>query len=193
MRHSQTDIVSRIKIPLVDGWPSVGYFNYDAIKSLEFGRFGSRSLNQHLFVDDWRFESCWRRPDFGTGLFSFGATLIAPDFSLFLDDPLPFAIYQMWRSRVISSQWSLNGRFSVPCIQFGSLSTLPFASIGILPGSVLAVRCPSSHSDIDYYSFAVKQIVQDVQCPLLLIFGSLRTDFKKNLSCDSKIFKLYPR
>lgn len=68
----------------------------------KFMRFGTQNDKPfHCFVDDWRLESIWRHPFKMSERALISSFAVAPDFTVHENHPLPYAFYQVWRSRVV--------------------------------------------------------------------------------------------
>ncbi len=139
-------------LPLVygaDGWPAPAFIRPDPLQqwdSLLWARWGSGApagVALHCFVEDWRFETAWRRPELTVSPALLAGIVVAPDFSISWSDPEPWAAHQVWRSRSVGHFWAAHGAVVVPVLQWGGPQTWPACARGIRPGSVVAVRGPS--------------------------------------------------
>ena len=74
----------------------------------------------HTFTDDYRQEFFWRRPQEGLLVALSAGTVTAPDFTVWTDDPAPWAQYQAWRSAVVAQLWQDNGVDVLPVVSFKS-------------------------------------------------------------------------
>lgn len=154
-------------------WPSVGSRLCEFPSPLPvFDRYGSSSSlgHFHTFVDDWRLESIWRHPHLQAHRV-IDTVCVAPDYSVFWGDPLPFVTWQCWRSRVVSWAWSRAGALVIPAIQFGNVSSFPISVSGVRPGSVLAVRGPSCHDDMDRWISGCTYWKNVIHPDLVIQFG----------------------
>lgn len=141
-------------------------------EKLVFGRFGSGGefLNRHTFVDDWRLEHLWRRPELGLLKLLQNNVVTAPDFTIETNFPQPLLAYQVWRSASLARYWTNAGLKVVPVLQWGDPELYRFCTQGILPGSVVAVRGPQKGTEIDWIQGALF-MQQYLNPSLVLHFG----------------------
>jgi hypothetical protein len=100
----------------------------------------------HTFVDDYRQELFWRRPEEGLLVAIAAGVAVAPDFTSYTDDPEPWRQYQAWRSAVIASYWASHGVGVLPVVSFRT------GSQGwVEGGSWWAVRSPAAGVDGDQW------------------------------------------
>jgi len=141
----------------------------------EFWRYGSIPFGKlpiHCYVDDWRLESIWRADDLQKTRFS-GQVAIAPDFSVFADDPLPLAQFQIWRNRVVSWHWKQAGCRVIPTVQFGKPDSWKFAVSGVTRGSLLAIRGPGLRVDMGFWREACEFWQEAVSPSIIIQFGRM--------------------
>lgn len=129
-----------------------------------------RSSHFHTFVDDWRMEAIWRDPDLKSDKV-FGLVCTAPDFSVFIDDPAPQAVYQFWRSRIVAARWELAGAFVIPVVQFGCDASRFDSTRGVKRHSVLAVRGPARGDDLGAWKAGCEYWRYRIDPDLVLQFG----------------------
>jgi hypothetical protein len=93
----------------------------------------------HFFLDDYRFETVWTKPERGLSRpCSVGAAL-CPDFSLWRDMPLVMQQWQVYRSRWCGAWMRYHGVHVIPTISWSTPDSYPFAFAGVACGSVVAV------------------------------------------------------
>lgn len=132
-----------------DGWPAPAFVPPDPLHawdSVLWARWGSGApadVALHCFVEDWRFETAWRRPELTVPPALLAGIVVAPDFSIAWTDPEPWALHQVWRSRCVGEYWRRHGVTVIPVLQWGGPQTFPACARGIRRGSLVAVRGPS--------------------------------------------------
>jgi hypothetical protein len=93
----------------------------------------------HFFLDDYRFEFAWNRPEaFAKQLIQCGGAL-TPDFSLWADMPLAMQLWNVYRNRWLGTWLESWGIRVIPTVGWSTSQTWPFAFEGIAPDSVVAV------------------------------------------------------
>lgn len=135
-------------------------------------RYGTQSDGQpfHCFVDDFRLEAIWRHKDKKVDSLVLSPFAVLPDFTVETNYPLPYAFYQVWRSRVIGAWWASHGLYVIPTLQWGDPNINPFLFLGLEACQVVAVRSPSKGSYPAWYH-GVRQFLDICQPQLVLHFG----------------------
>lgn len=128
------------------------------------GRWRSGAL--HTFVDDYRQEFCWRNPEQGLLVAIAAGVCTAPDFTIWLDDPVEWRRFQAWRSALVAGYWSAWGVHVLPVISFGSGCEDYVSS-----GSTWAVRGPGRRSDQRAWWRQLVGFVERVDVGRLVVFG----------------------
>lgn len=109
-------------------------FNYaKTAKGEDFGKF------LHFFVDDYQFERLWRAPAKYLPLVRRFAGALSPDFSCYLDMPLPMQRWNEYRRRALANYWQRNGVEVVPTLSWGDPRSYGFAFDGLPRRSTVAV------------------------------------------------------
>lgn len=102
-----------------------------------------------FYLDDWRFEAVWNDAvDVAAKLKGKGfAAVIAPDFSVWRDDPPAVQIFNIYRSRWCARYWQELGMPIVPSLNWSSEGSYEFAFAGIPVGApVVSVQCRTTKS-----------------------------------------------
>jgi len=128
------------------------------------GRWASGPL--HTFVDDYRQEFVWRRPQEGLLMALAAGVCTAPDFTVWLDEPPEWRAFQAWRSAVVAGYWQANGVDVLPVVSFGS-----GCERFVRPGSTWAVRAPGRGSDAARWADRLQGFVELAQVGRLIVFG----------------------
>lgn len=116
----------------------------------------------HTFVDDYRLEGFWRRPQAGLVAAVAAGLVTAPDYTAHVDDPQPFRAYQGWRSASVGRYWQAHGVTAVPVVSFGT-----GVEDHVRPGSAWAVRGASDAA----WRRRLAAFVERSSCARLLVFG----------------------
>jgi hypothetical protein len=130
-----------------------------------------------FFVDDYRFECLWRRPEFYTQqLLAFGwGAVLSPDFSTWQDDPLVVQAYNIYRSRALSVKWQNAGINIIPVLSWSAEPSFLFCFRGIPQHApVCATECRTAgQHDADRRRFLVglTEGVGQIRPATVLIYG----------------------
>lgn len=93
----------------------------------------------HFCLDDYQFQRIWNKPDmYIEKLERYGAVL-TPDFSLYMDMPLPMKMWNIYRSRLIGQIMQDRGLTVIPTVSWGGVDTFDFAFEGLPIGGVISV------------------------------------------------------
>lgn len=126
------------------------------------GRWKSGPL--HTFVDDYRQEFFWRRPEEGLLTAMVAGCATAPDFTVWNDDPEPWREYQAFRSALLASFWQSAGVDVFPVVSFRT------SVAHVLPGSLWAVRGPAAQN-VDGWLVDIEQHFSRAEPAGYVVFG----------------------
>lgn len=93
----------------------------------------------HYFLDDYRFETTWSRPEQSLSRVGRTGLTLSPDYSLWREMPKAMQIWQVYRNRWCGAWAALNGIKVIPTVSWSTPDTYPFAFSGIERGSVVAI------------------------------------------------------
>jgi len=93
----------------------------------------------HFFLDDYRFETVWNKPERGLSRCRTVGAALTPDFSLWGDMPLAMQLWQVYRSRWCGAWLLHHGVQIIPTISWSTPDSYAFAFAGIPTGSVVAI------------------------------------------------------
>lgn len=130
----------------------------------------------HFFLDDFRFESVWNKPENSLQALKKFRTVLSPDFSLYRDWPLAIQLWNTYRSRWMGRFWQAHGFTVIPTISWSTEESYAFAFIGVETGSVVAISAcgiEHVHNQLDYDLFMAgyKQMIQVIQPTAVLCYG----------------------
>lgn len=132
-----------------------------------WGQWGG-SPNVHLFVDDWRIEPVWKNPQ--RPEVAWYQAVTCPDFTIEANFPLPYARYQLWRSRVVGHFWERMGVKVVPVLQWGHRRYCHAMAEGLYGCQVVAVRAPQVGTE-DQWADQARMLLEVIRPRLVLHFG----------------------
>ena len=99
-------------------------------------RFEDRAEGGTLgfFLNDYQIEALWTKADYYVQKFIADkwAALVAPDFSMWADDPIYQQIWNLARSRVLARKWQDAGIPVFPTLNWSTEASFEFAFEGIL-------------------------------------------------------------
>lgn len=93
----------------------------------------------HFFLDDYRFETMWTKPQRGLSRVIRAGLALTPDFSLWQEMPLAMQLWQVYRSRWCGCWMNSHGVHVIPTVSWSTPASFEFAFTGIPPYSAVAV------------------------------------------------------
>lgn len=93
----------------------------------------------HFFIDDYQFERVWNSPERYLDCLKGYDCVLTPDFSLYMDMPLPMQVWNLYRSRALGRFWQSRGLRVVPTLSWAQPETYPWAFGGLPRRSTVAV------------------------------------------------------
>jgi hypothetical protein len=129
----------------------------------------------HFWLDDYRFERVWSRPNDTLPAIQRAGTAFAPDFSLYRDWPLALQIFNTYRSRWCGAFWQDHGVAVIPTVSWSTPASYAFAFAGLPPGGMVAVsargfRDPDARR---WFEQGYQAMVTQAQPSLVLVYGRL--------------------
>lgn len=101
----------------------------------------------HFFVDDYQFERLWNKPEKYLPLLKQFKGVLSPDFSLYMDMPLPMQRWNEYRRRALANYWQSCGLNVIPTLSLTNSDSYEFCFGGIAEGSTVAVSTVGIKND----------------------------------------------
>lgn len=98
-----------------------------------------KDVGVHFYIDDYQFERVWRYPERYTDMLAQYDCILSPDFSLYMDMPMPMKIWNVYRSRFIGAYYQSQGLYVIPTLSWAEPETFEFCFLGIPKGSIVSV------------------------------------------------------
>lgn len=150
-------------------------FNY--AKSSEIKNCGI-----HFYVDDYQFERIWNYPEKYVDVLDQYECILTPDFSLYLDMPMPMKIWNIYRSRLIGQYFQKRGIKVIPTISWAEEETFKFCFKGIPKGSIVSISTIGVKQDenaLKIWRDGVNEMIKQIEPKAILVYGGkLDYDFK---------------
>ena len=96
----------------------------------------------HFFLDDYRFESVWTKPDTALNRLRGFCGALTPDFSLYADWPLAVQQWNHYRSQWLGRYWQEQGIRVIPTVNWSTPDSFDWCFTGIPPGQIVALAVP---------------------------------------------------
>ena len=129
-----------------------------------------------FYIDDYKFEQIWTDAvkyveEFAT--FGWGA-VIAPDFSVWRDDPLALQIFNTYRARWCARYWQEAGVKVIPSLNFGDERTHGWIFKGYPRNApVVSVQCRTTRGDKGkaYFLKGAAAALEELKPQTLIVYG----------------------
>lgn len=134
----------------------------------------NKNTGIHFYLDDYQFERIWNNPGEYIDILSDYECILSPDFSLYLDMPMPMKIWNIYRSRQIGQYYQSVGIKVIPTISWGERETFEFAFKGIPKGSIVSISTIGVKKDEDAFKIwkdGMDAMIQEIQPSTILVYG----------------------
>ena len=129
----------------------------------------------HFFLDDYRFEHLWRRPNATLSAAAKLGAVLTPDWSLYTNWPAAAHIFNTYRSRWMGRLWQEAGLRVIPSISWADASSYHFAFEGVPMGGLVAVSTTGITTPTAKRLFAegYREMIQRLQPTRVLCYGPI--------------------
>lgn len=144
----------------------------------------------HFFLDDYRFETMWTKPERGLNRVQSVGAALTPDFSLWRDMPVAMQLWQVYRSRWCGAWMAMHGIRVIPTVSWSTWDTYAFAFAGIPQGSVVAVSTVGVRDALarELFALGYAEMVRRLTPSLVLVYGTPPTEQVSGLS-EYKVYE----
>lgn len=128
----------------------------------------------HFYLDDYQFERLWNNPSEYVDILSEYECILSPDFSLYLDMPMPMKIWNVYRSRQIGQYYQSMGIKVIPTLSWAEKETFEFAFKGIPKGSVVSVSTIGVKRDenaLKIWNDGMDAMIKEIEPSTILVYG----------------------
>ena len=142
----------------------------------------------HFFLDDYRFERVWWKPEAVLPRLQEVGTALTPDFSIWRDMPMATQLWQVYRSRWCGAYWQSHGLRVIPTATWAGPSTYEFAFTTLPKRSVVAVSALGvrDREARALFQAGLEALIEICTPSLLLSYGKLPVE------CSSPV-REYPK
>ena len=128
----------------------------------------------HFYIDDYQFERVWNKPEDYTEILKQYECILTPDFSLYLDMPMPMKIWNIYRSRQIGQYYQKQGIKVIPTISWAEKETFDFCFEGIPKGSIVSISTigvKKNKEALKIWTEGVDAMIQAIEPSTVLVYG----------------------
>ncbi len=142
----------------------------------------NKNCGIHFYVDDYQFERIWNYPEKYVDVLQEYNCILSPDFSLYLDMPMPMKIWNVYRSRLIGQYFQKQGIKVIPTISWAESDTFKFCFKGIPKGSIVSISTIGVKQDenaLKIWRDGVDEMIKQIEPKVILVYGGkLDYDYK---------------
>lgn len=151
-----------------------GYIPRDLIGFNYAKSSDNKDVGIHFYLDDYQFERLWNNPSEYTDVLSEYDCILSPDFSLYLDMPMPMKIWNIYRSRQIGQYYQSMGIKVIPTISWAEKETFEFAFKGIPKGSIVSISTigvKRNEDALQIWKDGMDAMIKEIEPSTILVYG----------------------
>ena len=155
----------------------------------------AKNVGIHIYIDDYQFERVWNNPEKYIEVLMDYDCILSPDFSLYLDMPMPMKIWNIYRSRQIGAYYQGHGIRVIPTISWAEPETFEFCFQGIPKGSIVSVSTigvKQNSEALRIWEEGMREMIRRIEPSTILVYGG-ELDFDygniKVIYFDNKVTK----
>lgn len=140
----------------------------------------NKNCGIHFFVDDYQFERVWNYPEKYLDILFDYDCILSPDFSLYMDMPMPMKIWNVYRSRQIGAYYQKHGINVIPTISWAEPATYDFCFLGIPEKSIVAVSTigvKEKKEALEVWQDGMREMIKRIKPSTIIVYGG-KLDFK---------------
>ena len=134
----------------------------------------NKNVGIHFYVDDYQFERLWNAPEKYIDVLMEYECILTPDFSLYMDMPMPMKIWNIYRSRQIGAYYQSKGIKVIPTISWAEAETFEFCFLGIPKGSIVSVSTIGVKQDkeaLQIWKDGMQEMINQIEPSTILVYG----------------------
>lgn len=139
----------------------------------------NKNCGIHFYVDDYQFERVWNYPERYVDVLLDYDCILSPDFSLYMDMPMPMKIWNVYRSRQIGAYYQSEGITVIPTISWAEPETFEFCFRGIPEDSIVSVSTVGVKEDkeaLKIWHAGMHEMIKQIRPETILVYGG-KLDF----------------
>ena len=161
------------------GIPDVTPDEFEIKELIPYRVDSNRNGTAHFFLDDYRFERCWKNADSQIEELKKYAGVLSPDFSMYTTYPEAFQIWQVYRNRWCMAYWQTKGIKVIPTVSWSDKNSYKYCFLGIPKGSIVAIGTVGVLNDDkakELFLNGFKEMLKQLEPKLTLIYGNRLTE-----------------
>ena len=159
------------QMPIIknDGYIPTDLIGFNYAKSSK-----DKNVGIHFYVDDYQFERVWHYPEKYLDILTEYDCILSPDFSLYMDMPMPMKIWNIYRSRQIGAYYQSKGLRVIPTISWAEPETFEFCFQGIPEESIVSVSTIGVKRDKDalkIWNEGMDAMIEIIKPSAIVVYG----------------------
>ncbi|MFR2207194.1 MAG: DUF4417 domain-containing protein [Clostridia bacterium] len=133
-----------------------------------------KNVGIHFYLDDYQFERLWNKPEEYVDILKQYECMLSPDFSLYMDMPMPMKIWNIYRSRLIGQFYQSQGIKVIPTLSWAEEETFEFCFEGIPKGSIVSISTigvKKNKEALKIWRAGVDELIRRIEPSTILIYG----------------------
>ena len=133
-----------------------------------------KNVGIHFYLDDYQFERLWNKPEDYIDILKQYECMLSPDFSLYIDMPMPMKIWNIYRSRQIGQYYQSQGIKVIPTLSWAEKETFDFCFEGIPQGSIVSISTIGVKRNKEAFKIwksGVDELIKRIKPSTILIYG----------------------
>lgn len=133
-----------------------------------------KNVGIHFYLDDYQFERLWNKPEEYVDILKQYECMLSPDFSLYMDMPMPMKIWNIYRSRLIGQFYQSQGIKVIPTLSWAEEETFEFCFEGIPKGSIVSISTigvKKNKEALKICKAGVDELIRRIEPSTILIYG----------------------
>jgi hypothetical protein len=139
----------------------------------------NRNGTAHFFLDDYRFERCWKNPYSQIEELEKYDGVLSPDFSMYTNYPEAMQIWQVYRNRWCACYWQSLGIKVIPTVSWSDEKSFKYCFLGIPKHSIVAIGTVGVLNDETaktLFMQGFKEMLKQLEPKEILIYGNRLTE-----------------
>ena len=133
-----------------------------------------KNVGIHFYLDDYQFERLWNKPEDYIDILKQYECVLSPDFSLYMDMPMPMKIWNIYRSRQIGQYYQNQGIKVIPTLSWAEKETFDFCFEGIPQGSIVSISTigvKRNKEALKIWKEGVDELIKRIKPSTILVYG----------------------
>lgn len=133
-----------------------------------------KNVGIHFYLDDYQFERLWNKPEEYVDILKQYECILSPDFSLYMDMPMPMKIWNIYRSRLIGQYYQSQRIKVIPTLSWAEEETFEFCFEGIPKGSIVSISTigvKKNKEALKIWKAGVDELIRRIEPSTILIYG----------------------